>query len=152
MAERLSNGTRNALLASMATTYANGILEIRTGTQPASAEDIETGTLLVRISLASGTVVPGVATNGINFGTPAAGVMNKAAAETWSGVGLAAGTAGWFRFYTNNYHTGADTDDTKIRFDGACSTSNAELNMSNLVVAIGATVTVTSLPVTCPAS
>ena len=152
MAERLSNGTRNAALAALRTTYANGVLEIYSGTQPTSAEAIETGDMLCRITLASGAFTPGVATNGINFDAPVAGVLSKAAAETWSGVAALTGTAGWFRFYTNAYHTGADTDDSKIRFDGLIGSSGCEINSVNRSITAGGTVTVATFTFTLPAA
>jgi hypothetical protein len=126
--------------------FKNGILEIYSGTQPSDADTIEAGTKLLRISVGSGAVTPGVATNGLNFDAPASGVLSKAAGEVWSGVGITGGTAGWFRFYTNLYHTGGGT--TKICFDGAVSTSGAQMNLSSVSIVQGATTTIDSFTVT----
>lgn len=128
--------------------FANGILEIYSGSQPADADTTESGTKLLRITVASGAVTPGVATNGLNFDAPSGGVLSKTSA-VWSGVGLATGTAGWFRFYTNMYHTGGAT--TKVRFDGSVSTSGAQLNLSSVSIVEAATTTIDTFTVTLSA-
>jgi hypothetical protein len=153
MAERLSTGHVQADLAALRTAYTNGILCLYSGTQPADCDAIETGTLLCKITLASGAFTGGVGTNGINFDAPVAGVLSKAAGETWSGNGLAAagtGTvAGWFRFYANAFTTGAST--SAVRFDGAISTSStAELQMSVTTIVDGAPVVINSFTYTPP--
>jgi len=127
----------------------NGVIEVYTGTQPATADLAESGTKLLRITIASGAFVSGTATNGLNLATAASGVSSKESAEVWSGVGLAAGTAGWFRYYSNSYETGAST--TAIRFDGVCGVGTGELRMSTLTVASGATSTVDTGTITQPA-
>lgn len=134
MAERFSISHANMVCTAVRTAYANGVLAIYGGaSQPADAEYAEAGTLLALITVSSGSFTPGVATNGLNFDAPSAGVLSKAAAETWSGVGLAAAgtgtTATYFRFYDNSQDTGASP--TGLRFDGAIgTTSAAELQMS----------------------
>ena len=128
----------------------NGVIEIYTGTQPATADLAESGTKLLRITVASGAFTAGAAANGLNLGTPASGVVSKETAEVWSGVGLANGTAGWFRFYSNAYETGASS--TAARFDGVCGVGTGELRMSTLTVATGATTTVDSGSITQPAT
>jgi len=153
MAERQSTGHIQARLAALRTSYANGILVGFSGSQPADCNDAETGTLLFKITVSGGAFVAGTATNGLNFDAPVAGVLPKAAAETWSGTGeAAAGTgtvAGYFRFYANDYTTGAST--TALRFDGAISTaSTAELQMSVTTIVSGAPVTINSFNYTPP--
>jgi hypothetical protein len=91
-----------------------------------------------------------VATNGLNFDTAADGSMSKESAEVWSGVGLAAGTAGWFRFYDNAVTTGSST--SAARFDGVCGVGSGELRLSSLTIAVGATITVDTGSLTQPAS
>lgn len=148
MAERLSTGDVQAVCTALRTAYANGVIGIFGGAaQPATADAAETGTLLALITLASGAFVGGVATNGINFDAPVDGVLSKAAAETWSGNGLAAAgtgtTATYFRFYDNTYTTGIST--TAKRFDGAISTSpTAELQLSVTTIVEGAPILINS--------
>ena len=91
--------------------------------------------------------------NGLNFDAPSAGVLSKAAAETWSGIGLAAAgtgtTATYFRFYDNNYDTGASP--TGLRFDGAVGTSSlSELQMTVTTIVEGAPVVINSFTYTPP--
>jgi len=130
--------------------FENGILHIYSGSQPADANSDEIGTKLVEITLASGAFTPGSATNGLEFEAPISGKIGKKASETWSGVGIADGTAGWFRLYDNLEHTGAV--ESAVRLDGNCGVSGAQLNMSSTSVKSGATVTLDSFDVTLPAS
>jgi hypothetical protein len=61
MAVKLSTGLRNAILSGqeLRKVFEDAIINIYTGTAPAGADDAATGTLLVTISKASGTVSPG---------------------------------------------------------------------------------------------
>jgi len=146
MAERMSSGDANSQLEKTVADYANGVLAIFGGaSQPADANDAETGTLLCLITESSGAFVAGAPENGLNFGAPVNGVISKDDTETWSGIGLAAAGAGtaatYFRFYDNTYTTGAST--TAKRFDGAISTlSSAELQMTITTIATGGPVVV----------
>ena len=155
MALRLSTGLRNNMLseASFQDTMANGVLYIYSGTQPSDPDAAASGTLLLKVTVASGAFTHGTTTNGLNFGTPSAGTIAKAVAEVWSGVAVATGTAGWFRFCANAADSEpSDADTTRRSFDGAISTSGAQLNMSSTAITSGATTTVDSFSVTLPAS
>lgn len=150
MTLRLSTALRNSLCGTtgFASTFANGIIEIRTGTQPATADSAATGTLLGTVTLASGAFTPGTATNGLTFAAAANGAVSKSG--TWSFNGVAAGTAGWFRLKGN----AADNDlasTTLPRLDGSIAVSGAEMNLSNISIAIGAPTTVDSFVFTMPA-
>ena len=61
MALKLSTGLRNILLeeGSLRKAFEDGILNIYSGAAPTSADDAATGTLLARITKASGAVVAG---------------------------------------------------------------------------------------------
>jgi hypothetical protein len=162
MALKFSTGLKNQLFNSIkgeiaASTYSlkNGVIYIYSGTQPATADAAATGTLLMVVTVGSGAFVHGTATNGLDFDAPAAGVMAKAAAEVWSGVGLAdAGTgttAGWFR------HCGNPADNQGIsttlpRIDGRISTSGAEMSLSNLTIVQGASTTVDTYSLSWPST
>jgi len=154
MAERLSTGLRNEVLKStgksLADALANGIIRIYSGVQPTDADSAETGTLLATITLDSGAFTPGSPTNGINLDVATDGIVSKAVAETWSGLAIADGIAGWFRHYDNNVNTGDST--TAIRYDGAVATSGAEIAMANTRLVTGGTITIDSYGVTLPAS
>lgn len=130
--------------------FRNCVIDIYSGTQPSDADSAETGTKLVTITRSSGSFTPGTDTNGLNFGEVSSGVLAKEAGETWSGVGLANGTAGWFRIYDNAKTTGAST--SAVRFDGAVATSGSQFNMSSTTIAVGGTTTVDSVALTQPAA
>ena len=139
MAERLSTGFANAVnvTGSVKTIMANGVICIYSGTQPATADAAETGTLLMKITESGLDFTGGVATNGLNMDASVAGVLSKTVAEDWEGVGLTAAgtgvTAGWFRWYDNDETAGEST--TAIRVDGAIGTSSSfELQMSNTTI------------------
>jgi hypothetical protein len=155
MAERLSTGFVNAVnvTGSVKSLMADGIVAIYSGTQPTTADDTESGTLLMLLTLNSGAFTPGVATNGLNMDVSVAGVLAKAVAEVWSGLGLAAagtGTvAGWFRWYDNDMVTGAST--TAVRVDGSIGTTTAyELRMSNTTIVENGPSTVSTFTYTTP--
>lgn len=91
---KFSTGLRTGMLNATGAKAAlnSGFLKIYSGTVPADADAALGGaTLLCTVSNAStGT--------GVTFDAPAAGVLSKAAAETWSGVNAATGTGTFFRF------------------------------------------------------
>ena len=87
--------------------------------------------------------------NSLRFGPAAAGSLAKNA-DVWSGVGLANGVAGYFRLVTSQ-DTGL-LSTTDIRIQGTISTSGADLNMSSLNIALGATQTIDQFQLTFPAS
>ena len=147
---------RNALLdtGSLKGILANGQIRIYTGTQPANADAGETGTLLCTITLASGEMTSGTETNGINLGNADGGTVGKADGEVWSGVNSDGGTAGWFRWYPNDFgdHTGAATGGDKVRIDGNCATSGGQMNLSSTSLTADVTTTVDNVVITMPAS
>lgn len=149
MTVRLSTGLATKLCgpSGFAEVFEGGIIEIRTGTQPATADAAATGTLLGTVTLASGAFTPGSPTNGLTFAPAADGAVSKTG--TWSFNGVAVGTAGWFRLKAN----AADNDllSTALpRLDGSIATNGADMNLSNLSIAIGAPTTVDSFTYTQP--
>lgn len=88
--------------------------------------------------------------NGLLWGDSALGVISKEAG-VWSGLALADGTAGYFRFKAN-----AVDDDTQstslVRMDGNISTSNAPLIVSSVNIKQNTTITVDSATITRPKS
>jgi hypothetical protein len=109
---------------------AAGHVEIRTGSQPADADTAASGTLLVDIEL----------------GDPAFGAADAtgaaAIAGTPSGTAVAAGTAGYARFY--------DSDDNPV-FDVACGEGSGELDFDNTDIGVGQSVTIATFTYTHPA-
>jgi len=146
MAWKLSKGLKNLLLGStgLRTALLNGQIRVFGGPQPESSDDAETGPLLCILTLGSGAMVSGQAANGLACDTPAGGIVGKPEAAVWSGKNLATGTAGWFRWYPNNFdaHMGAANGDDKIRIDGNCATSGGQLNLTSTALKINVTTTV----------
>ncbi len=151
MTVRLSTKLRDNLAGAtgFAATFANGMIEVYSGTQPVSADAAVTGTLLGRITLGSGAFTEGSPTNGLTFAAPASGSVSKSG--TWSFNGIAAGTAGWFRLRGNATDAGA-TSTSLPRLDGSIATSGADMNLSNIVIAIGAPNTIDSFTFQIPAA
>jgi hypothetical protein len=151
MAFRLSTGLRTALLDNgddFKALMNNGWLDIYTGYQPATADSVETGTKLVRISSTCGIAVG----DGCDFGTAAAGILPIAASPAWQGTVIAAGVAGWFRYYGSSGTGGATgSSSTALRFDGAVGVAGADLNLSHTNLVVGSVVTITATNITQPA-
>lgn len=126
---------------------ADGVIRVYTGAQPANADAAVAGTLLIQYTLSSGAWTAGTATNGLEFDAPVAGVLSKAAAETWSGVGVATGTAGWFRFVGNATDAGGSST-TLPRIDGSVGAGSGDLALSNTSITTGAPNTIDTFSIT----
>lgn len=150
MTLRLSTGLRTAMAGTtgFASTFANGVINIYSGTQPVLADNAISGTLLGTVTLGSGAFSDGVSTNGLTFASAASGAVSKSG--TWSFVGIANGTAGWFRLRGNAADNTA-LSTTLPRMDGSIATSGADLNLSNITIATGAPTTIDSFTFTIPA-
>jgi len=109
---------------------------------------------LTAITASYANMAGGVANvNGLRFAASSAGSITKAAAQTWSGTGVANGAAGWFRFKAAVVDGGGvDSTAAFIRMDGAVATSGAELNMSSTTIAAGAIQTISAFAITQPAA
>lgn len=128
--------------------FKDGWIGIYSTTQPTSADAAFTGSLLARITLASGTFTPGSPANGLEFGIASLGIIAKDSG-VWSGVGLVEAAAGWYRFYANASDAGgADTSYIYPRMDGSIGTSGAQMISSNTLVQVGATITIDSYQIT----
>lgn len=136
MATRIPTAARNAaanavvLLADAGP--AAGTTQIRTGAQPADANNAATGTLLATLTMSDPS-----------FAAAVAGVNTLDTTPVLTTTGVAAGTAGWFRMLDSNGLT---------VMDGAVATSGAELNLNTTTISIGVTVEITAGTVTMPAS
>ena len=150
MALRLSTGLRTAMLAGasgsggLKAILDGGVMDIFTGSQPVSADYVETGTKLVRVSSTSGVG----ANDGLRFGTAAAGVL-PLTVPAWTGAVTVAGVAGWFRFYGTTGTAG--TSATTWRFDGAVGVSGADLNLSHTNLVVDQVLTIPTFNITEPA-
>lgn len=132
MTTQLPTATRNAVTTTVANLYDAGAgaatIDVRTGAQPATANDPATGTLLLTWTLADPA-----------WGAPVLGVSTLDATPVITTVAVAAGTAGWFRVKDSNGNT---------VLDGAVGT---QLTFDSAVIALGQTVNLTAGTLTTPA-
>lgn len=125
----------------------DGVLKIYSGAQPADADTAASGTLLITITVGSGAWVAGAYGNGLEFeNDPLSGEVEKNS-EVWSGLGLADGTAGWFRFYANPTDAG-NASTTLPRIDGSVGTSGSDLVMGSTAIVTGRTYTIDTFKLT----
>ncbi len=146
--EGAENGQLAAENQALRDIIAHGVLCVYSGSQPSSADVTPTGSKLLEITKGSAAFTAGNIGNSLIFDEPVAGVLGKADADTWSGVGLETGTAGWFRFYANDF----DLTSNALCFDGAVGTSGAELNLSSTSIVTDATTTIDEFEITLPAN
>lgn len=132
MAEKLSTTLANQVADNLYDTFNAGTLKLYTGSQPASADDAPSGTLLVTITLP-------------NPAFAAASGGAKAKSGTWSGTGASAGSAGWCRF--ENSATGKKLDGSVTATGGG-----GEIELDNVSIAVGQTVTISTGTGTQPLS
>jgi hypothetical protein len=127
MTIKFNTAIRNIIVDNLTITVGTE-LRIYTGTAPASADDVATGTLLCTITIANG------------FTASAAGSSGLVATE--SAVAVDTGTAGWARW----------TDGFTYQVDGSVGVSAADFIINSTAITSGGTVTLTEMTITQPAS
>lgn len=130
--------------------FKDGKILIFTGTVPDPDDGQGTSTLLVTITESSGAWVAGAFDNGLEFeNDPLSGEIEKASGETWSGVAVASGVAGWFMMVGNPTDAlGSST--TLPRIVGSVGLSNADLVVPSTNIVSGRTYTIDSFVLTLP--
>jgi hypothetical protein len=137
MAIRLPTASRNAAADAVVDRIDGGsgagTIQIRTGTQPASANDAASGTLLATFTLADPA-----------FGAAATGTATLDADPVLTTTGVAAGDAGWFRVL--------DSDSATV-YDGSITATGGggDLTMATIAVSVGLEVRITGGTYTQPA-
>jgi hypothetical protein len=127
MAVRLDTDIRNNLANEIATRFpAGSTVEIRTGTQPASANTAASGTLLATITLPASP-----------WATASGGSIAKQ--NTWSATAVASGTAGYARIAG-----GANAIDVSV------AESGGDWTIDNASIVSGGTVTIVSASISVP--
>lgn len=154
-------GTAAALAAAI---NRNGMFEARVtgsvvtilGRPGSGAITAAVSATLTTVTATYGNMSSGVApVNGLSLGEPSAGVVSKPLTEVWSFNGVAVGTAGWFRFYSSDTaDTGAAISGAPYfsRCDGSVAVSGADLNLSNISIAVGSPTTIDTFNITVPAA
>ena len=125
-----------------------GVIEIYPGTMPADADDAISGTMIVRITKASGAWTAGTSTNGLVMDT-ALNVNSIHAGDTWSGVAAASNTAG-FAVFKGNAADNNGSSTTLARALLTVGVGTGEVQLSHIDITSGETVTVTSATLTQP--
>lgn len=145
MTINVSTGLRAALLGAnpFKTALAPFFVDLYSGTQPESADSAPIGTLLMTVSVGHDGVTGG------QWGNVAGGVLPLAANQVLQGVGLVAGSAGWFRFRLAG--DGNDASTLALRMDGAIASFGADLDMADTTVAVGQVRTLDAFQVTVDA-
>ena len=137
MATRIATTARNAAADAVVDLLdagaGAGYVEIRTGSQPATANTAASGTLLATITLADPA-----------FGAAASGVALADVIPEPTTTGAAAGTAGWFRGYDS---TGAAVIDGSVTASGG----GGDMELNTTTISVGVDVTLTAWSVTMPA-
>lgn len=131
MTYKVSTGLRNQMLVSgsLRAALLNGKIRVFTGSEPASADAAETGTLLCVIDKNG-------AGAGFSMDTTAVdGIVAKVVADVLKGTNLATGTAGYYR-HVGASDTGAAST-TEPRVQGRVSTSGAEMNLGSTALVRG---------------
>jgi hypothetical protein len=126
MPVRINNDLRDAMRASIPTIVS---VSIYTGTQPTSANNAPTGTLLAQIDSVY-----------LTAGSSAGQVVLDTSMGPYQATAAAAGTAGWARITD-----GSKTIDTNVAATGA------PMNLSSTSIAAGDLVVINSLTITVPA-
>ena len=136
MATRIPTAVRNAIVDTVVDRLdagaGAGYIEIRTGAQPASANDAATGTLLGTLPLSDPAF--GAAANG-------SAAANAITSDTNAD---ASGNAGWFRAYDS---TAAVVVDGSVTATGG----GGDMELTSVAIVAGETIQVTSWTVTMPA-
>ena len=130
MTIRFNTAMRDAMVTALTNAISSYTLSIYTGSQPAAANDAATGTKLVDI----------IMSNGFNAPVNGSATLNTTTPNT--GTAVATGTAGWGRIVG-----GAGE-----RIDGTVGTSGTDFTINSTSITNGATVTLTAMTVTQPAS
>lgn len=97
----------------------------------------------------SGPIVTASRVNTLYFGPPTAGLITKMTG-VWSGLNLASGIAGYFRFYHPSDANALDSVAAYNRVQGAISTSGAEGILTNTTITAGATTTIDNATIDLP--
>ncbi len=128
MTIRFNTAQRNSIVTALTGELAGATLSIYTGTQPADPNSAPSGTKLVDVYI-----------NG--FVAPTTGSATLDTASPNVGDAVASGTAGWGRIV----HLSGS-------IDGTVGTSGTDFTINSTAITSGATVTLTAMTVTQPAS
>lgn len=137
MAIRMSSALKNALLYNqpMISALAFGVIHVYSGTQPTSANDAATDTLLGSITLDGLDFTAGATQGGLNLtAVPSLSYLVKPNSADWIFTAAESGEAGWWRFRAN--------DNSAMNMDGSITEPYQELFIGDPTVVAGETRTI----------
>ena len=128
----------------------DGVINVYSGSQPASPDSAISGTLLGQITVSGGAFVAGAFGNGLQIGDAVAGVVGRLSTQTWQLTGVAAGSAGWARFVGNAAdNTLAST--TLPRIDCSIGQTSGDMRMAGgTAIGVGGVYTLDTYNLTLP--
>lgn len=127
---KISDAVANAMLDTLTTPLAGGLITVYEGSQPATPETA------IGASVAKATCTLGTPA----FGAAAAHVLTAAAIT--DDVATLAGTANWFRVW--------DAAGTTAYMDGEVGTSGCDMNLNSTALSAGGTLHLSAFTVTLP--
>lgn len=119
MAVKTSTGYEALILGPNAfdTIFRDGVIEVRSETQPVSADEAPIGILLATITVNGGPWAAGSPANGLRF-SRGGRFASKNLSQRWQLKGVATGIAGWMRLLPNQHDPGG-VSAVHPRIDGA---------------------------------
>jgi hypothetical protein len=127
---KTSSDVRDAELDTLTTLLNGGFIKLYTGSQPASPESAESGTILATLEFGNPAFDP--ASSGLSISN----------AITEDSDAAATGTAAWFRCFKS--------DGVTAILDGTVGTSGADINLNSTSIQIHAQVAISSFSITLP--
>lgn len=129
------------IAGSFASIFRNCTIHFFQEERPASADDAEPGTPILKVTLNGAAFTPGLPENGLNFGDMVDSVLRRAidpetgGQEVWKGIPLSAVQANSARVYANDVVTGQSP--SSCRFDCIVGSKNSgadiELDPNNVL-------------------
>lgn len=128
MAIRFSTGERDSVADKIVLDFADGVIDLYDGSQPASSDDVPNGNKIGSVTESGGTFAHGSAANGLEIQSNSDGTISIKAGESWRFTSTQAGTVTWGRFKTNAPDSDASsTTQKRMDFSVGVTTGNMKI-------------------------
>lgn len=152
MAVRFSTGERDSVADKIVADFADGVIDLYDGSQPASANDAPNGTKIGSITESGGAFSHGSATNGLELQSNSDGTISIKSGETWIFTSAQAGTVRWGRLKTNaTDDDSSSTSQKRIDFSVGVTTGNMKIAQGVTFTAASQTATISAFTLTIAA-
>lgn len=151
MTLQVSTEFKTQLLAGFPAIFNGGVIAVYNGTQPVTADDAVTGSLLGYVTLNGGYWAPGDTNNGLLYDANGPYVSMPFGAQ-WALTVRQNGTASWFRVLGKDADVGGTSYDMP-RIDGSINTSaetGAQLILPDVTLVLGDTIPINYFMYTIP--